>query len=109
MISTDEATTTGTAARPGGMTPRRRKIALLLGALAIAGMGAVTVSCSSPSEQQDKPTETSVTTPSMSPTEKNVRTNVTRTPGAAAPPAHGNPAVPCGFGPAGGAPCGNNG
>ena len=45
---------------------------------------------------------------SVAPTEKAVRTNVTRGPDAAAPPAHGgNAAVPCGFGPQGGQGCSN--
>ena len=108
MFTTDEAAN-APATHPYRRAGRRRKVALLLGALAIVGMGAVTVSCSSTSEEQEKPTESSVTNPS--PTEKNLRTNVTRAPGAVAPPGsgHGNAAVPCGFGPAGGAPCGNNG
>ncbi|MGI9126446.1 MAG: hypothetical protein ACR2JM_17130 [Mycobacterium sp.] len=91
---------------------RTRRTALLLSAMAVIGMGSVTVACS---PRNDKPAETSVTTtPSASTTpaapsetEKNVRTNVTRTP-AAAVPGGGNPAVPCGFGPAGGGPCSNN-
>jgi hypothetical protein len=87
-----------------------RKSALLLGALAIVGMGSVTVACSPRTEQ---PADTSVTTPatdpSGTPTEKNVRTNVTRTPMSAVPPGGGgNPAIPCGFGPAGGGPCTRN-
>jgi hypothetical protein len=40
----------------------------------------------------------------LSPTEKNVRTNVTRSPEVVSP-GGGNGAVPCGFGPAGGGPC----
>jgi hypothetical protein len=85
-----------------------RKASLALGALAVIGMGGMTVACSSPHE---KPAETSVTQPSVSPTEKAARTNVTRAPAAAVPgtAGGGNLAVPCGFGPAGGAPCGNNG
>jgi hypothetical protein len=85
-----------------------RKASLVLGALAVIGMAGMTAACS---PQPERPAETSVTQPSVSPTEKAVRTNVTRTPAAAVPgaAAGGNAAVPCGFGPAGGAPCGNNG
>ncbi len=85
-----------------------RKAALVLGALALIGMGGLTVACS---PQPEKPAETSTTQPSASPTEKALRTNVTRAPAAAVPgtAGGGNAAVPCGFGPAGGAPCGNNG
>lgn len=80
-----------------------RKAALLLGALAVIGMGGVTVACSPAPE---KPAETSVNTPDPTPTEKAVRTNVTRAPMSAGPQGgHGNAAVPCGFGPAGGGPC----
>jgi hypothetical protein len=86
-----------------------RRFALLLSLLAIAGMGSVTVACS---PRHEKPAETSVpasTNPSETPPEKNVRTNVTRTPMSAVPPGGGgNPAIPCGFGPAGGLPCSNN-
>lgn len=87
-------------------TPLRRT-ALLLSALAVISMGGVTVACSPRSE---KPAET-VKVPETAPTEKSVRTNVTRSPMVAVPPGSGsgNAAVPCGFGPAGGAPCGNNG
>lgn len=90
-------------------TPKNlRKATLVLSALAVIGMGGMTVACS---PQPEKPAETSVTQPTASPTEKAVRTNVTRAPSAAVPgtAGGGNPAVPCGFGPAGGAPCGNNG
>ena len=96
------------------MSSARQKIrrsALLLSALAIVSMGSVTVSCS---PRHEKPADTSGTTPSTSPsgtpTEKNIRTNVTRTPMSAVPPGGGggNPAVPCGFGPAGGLPCTRN-
>lgn len=52
-----------------------RNGSLLLGALAIAGMGTMTVACS---PKNEKPAETSVTTPT--PTEKAVRTNVTKSP-----------------------------
>ena len=86
-----------------------RRSALLLSALAIVGMGSVTVACS---PRNEKPAEPSATTPSTdpsgTPTEKNVRTNVTRTPMSAVPPGGGNPAIPCGFGPAGGGPCTRN-
>lgn len=83
-----------------------RRMSVGLGALAILGMGSITVACSPRSE---KPAETSVApspgSASPSPTEKGVRTNVTRAPDAVSPGAGGNPAVPCGFGPAGGGPC----
>ena len=86
-----------------------RRMSLLLSALAVIAMGTATVACSS---RNEKPAETGVNTPppSASPTEKGLRTNVTRTPMAVVPPGvgGGNPAVPCGFGPAGGGPCGNN-
>lgn len=88
-----------------GVTSRRAS--LLLSALAVIGMGTATVACSPRSE---KPAETTSTTqPSASPTEKGMRTNVTRTPMAVTPPGAGggNPAVPCGFGPSGGLQCGN--
>ena len=90
-----------------GRTPstRARKAALLLGALAIVGMGATTVACST---RADKPAETPAPPASVAPSEKAVRTNVTRGPDAAVPPVGGNAAVPCGFGPQGGAPCSNN-
>lgn len=85
-----------------------RRISLGISALAIIGMGSVTVACSPRSE---KPAETSVppshSSAQPSPTEKNVRTNVTRSPVSAVPPVGGNAAVPCGFGPAGGLPCTN--
>lgn len=84
-----------------------RKAAMLLSALAVIGMGGLTVACSPAGEKHEAPT-TSVTTPSVSTTEKAVRTNVTRAPMSAVPAHGGNAAVPCGFGPAGGAPCGNN-
>jgi hypothetical protein len=85
-----------------------RKATPVLGALALIGMGGVTVACSA---QPGKPAETSVTQPTASTEEKSVRTNATRPPGAAVPGSAGggNPAVPCQFGPDGGAPCGNNG
>ena len=57
-----------------------RKGSLLLGSLAVAAMGTVTVACSPRTEQ---PAETSVVTPS--PTEKAVRTNVTKSPDAVKP------------------------
>lgn len=86
----------------------KRKIALGLSALAIVGMGSVTVACSPRSE---KPAETPSTS-NATPTEKGMHTNVTRAPMSVAPAGGGgggNPAVPCGFGPRGGGPCGNNG
>jgi len=85
-----------------------RRSALLLSLLAIVGMGSVTVACS---PRHEKPAETSVpasTDPSETPPEKSIRTNVTRTPMSAVPPGGGNPAIPCGFGPAGGGPCTRN-
>ena len=95
-------------AAPRGMTSRR--ISLLLSALAVIGMGTATVACS---PRTEKPAGTSVTNsaPSAIPTEKGLSTNVTRAPMSVAPQGAGggNPAVPCGFGPAGGGPCGNNG
>lgn len=96
----------------------KRKIALGLSALAIVGMGSVTVACSPRSEKPAEPTSTVAPnsgTPSSGatavPTEKGMQTNVTRAPISVAPAAGGggNPAVPCGFGPRGGGPCGNNG
>jgi hypothetical protein len=85
----------------------KRKIALGLSALAIAGMGSITVACS---PRTEKPAEPSVsnTAPPAEPTEKNLQTNVTRAPMSAGPQrgGGGNPAVPCGFGPQGGARCG---
>jgi hypothetical protein len=104
---------TGRIASATGGTPRltrSRRISIALSALAVVGMGTATVACS---PRNEKPAETSVNTPapSATPTEKGMRTNVTRSPMAAVPPggAGGNGAVPCGFGPAGGGPCGNNG
>lgn len=90
--------------------PRRRgrRISTLLAALAIVGTGTSTVACS---PRNEKPAETGVTAPPVSPTEKGMRTNVTRPPMSVAPQGGGgggNPAVPCGFGPAGGGPCTNN-
>lgn len=98
MNEIQTTTRTGTSLRKGG---------LMLAALAVIGMGG-SVACS---PKHEKPAETNVTTPSVSPTEKSVRTNVTRAPAAAVPntAGGGNAAVPCGFGPSGGAPCGNNG
>lgn len=89
------------------MQTAKRKIALGLSALAIIGMGSITVACS---PRTEKPAETSVPSPSATPTEKGMRTNVTRAPASAVSPggAGGNPAVPCGFGPQGGGPCSNN-
>lgn len=88
--------------------PTKRKIALGLSALAIVGMGSITVACS---PRTEKPAEPSVSNsaPSAAPTEKNVKTNVTRAPLSVAPPmGDGNAAKPCGFGPQGGGPCSNN-
>lgn len=91
-------------------TSTKRKIALGLSALAIAGMGSITVACT---PRTEKPAEPGISEsgPSAVPTEKNMQTNVTRAPLSVAPRAGGggNPAKPCGFGPQGGAPCGNNG
>ncbi len=67
-------------------TRQAGKVALL-GAMAIIGLGGMTVACSSPSEKPAEST-TSVTTPSVRPTEKNVN---------ATPPPEGNRAVPCGY------------
>jgi hypothetical protein len=77
-------------------------MSLWLSALAVLGMGSVTVACSRPEKPAETPPSQSGT-PS-SPTEKGIRTNVTRSPMSVAPPG-GNGAVPCGFGPAGGGPC----
>ncbi len=88
------------------VTPRR--VALLIGAVSIVGMGTVTVACS---PRTEKPAEPGVSHPAPTvrpvPTEKAVHTDVTRSPMVAVPPGGhvGNPAVPCGFGPAGGLPC----
>ncbi|HPX37274.1 MAG TPA: hypothetical protein PLH92_11665 [Mycobacterium sp.] len=87
----------------------KRRIALGLSALAIVGMGSVTVACS---PRGEKPAETTNTnTNTAVPTEKGMQSNVTRAPISVAPRGGGggNPAVPCGFGPQGGGPCGNNG
>ena len=88
-------------------TTTPKKISLAIAALAIAAMGGMTVACS---PRGDKPAETNTPSSQMSPTEKNVRTNVTRPPMSVAPNGSGagggNASVPCGFGPAGGAPCG---
>lgn len=85
-----------------------RRMSLWLSAVAVLGMGSVTVACS---PRTEKPAESSVapsqSSASPSPTEKGIRTNVTRSPMSAVPPGGGNPAVPCGFGPAGGGPCTN--
>lgn len=88
----------------------KRTVALGLSALAIAGMGSITVACSPRTEKPAEPSSSNPAPPAA-PTEKNVRTNVTRTPMSVAPPiggGGGNPAKPCGFGPQGGAPCGYN-
>ena len=86
-----------------------RRTSLWLSAVAILGMGSVTVACSPRTEKPAETPPSSTAEPSPgtaepSPTEKGVRTNVTRAPDAVSP-GGGNPAVPCGFGPAGGAPC----
>lgn len=86
------------------MQTAKRKIALGLSALAIIGMGSITVACS---PRTEKPAETSVPSSTATPTEKGVRSNVTRAPNSVSP-GGGNPAVPCGFGPQGGGPCSNN-
>lgn len=82
-----------------------RKGAVVLSAFALIGLGTVTVACS---PRNEKPADSSVTTPEPSPTEKGMRTNVTRSPMSVAPPGGGNGAVPCGFGSAGGLPCSRN-
>ena len=81
-----------------------RRTSLWISALAVLAMGSVTVACS---PRNEKPAETppSQSGASPSPTEKGMRTNVTRSPLSAVPPVGGNGAVPCGFGPAGGGPC----
>ena len=95
-----------------------RKVSLLLSLLSVVAMGTLTISCSPRTEE---PAETTVPTPSVtssetssvtgsqtvSPTDKNVRTEVTRSPIGAVPPGGSaqNSAVPCGYGPAGGFPC----
>lgn len=58
-----------------------RSGSFVIGALAVVGMGTLTVACSPSSE---KPAETSVTTPS--PTEKVVRTSMTKAPNSFHPP-----------------------
>lgn len=56
-----------------------RKGSLLVGSLAVVAMGAVTVACSPRTEEPaDTPSGTSVAVPA--PTEKQVRTNVTKSP-----------------------------
>lgn len=84
-----------------------RKASALLGASALIAMGGLMTACS-PRNEQPVPTESPSSAPSANPTEKNVRTNVTRPPMSVAPNGGGNGAVPCGFGPAGGGPCSNN-
>lgn len=61
-----------------------RKGSLLLGSLAVAAMGTVTVACSPRTEEPAEPSGASVSVPS--PTEKQVRTNVTKSPILDAPP-----------------------
>ncbi len=82
---------------------------LVLSAVAIATMGATTVACTPRTEKpSDVPAEFPAPNVHPSPTEKGLRTNVTRPPMSVAPNVQGgNPAVPCGFGPAGGLPCQN--
>ena len=91
-------------------TAIKRKVALGLSALAIVSMGSITVACSPRTEKPAEPGVSETAPPAMpaNPTEKNVRTNVTRAPISAGPQGggHGNAAVPCGFGPQGGARCG---
>lgn len=102
---TIQSESTPTLITPSKST-RARKAALLLAGLAIVGMGATTVACS---RGADKPAETPAPPASVAPSEKAVRTNVTRGPDAAVPPVQGggNAAVPCGFGPQGGQGCSN--
>ena len=78
-----------------------RKVSLLASALAIITMGTVTVACTPRTEQ---PADPNATQSEMAPTQKNVRTNVTRTGMSAAPPPMSD-SRPCGFGPGGGASC----
>ena len=82
-----------------------RRTSLGVSALAIIGMGTLTVACTPRTQQPTQPDETSLTGPTALPTEKDLRTNVTRTGMSAAPPIHPGGNVPCGFGPAGGAGC----
>ena len=86
-----------------------RKTCALLGASALIAMGGLATACS-PRNEQPAETNAPSSKPSAetTPTEKNVRTNVTRSPMSVAPNGGGNGAVPCGFGPAGGGPCSNN-
>lgn len=83
---------------------RLRTGSALLGALAVAGMATMTVSCTSRSEKPAEPTG-SRTAPVMSPTAKNGYNPITRTPqsfspngGGSGPVSGPNAAVPCGFG-----------
>lgn len=89
-----------------------KRISALLGAAAVIGMGGMTVACTPRTENPADTTTSNPQAPSADPdpTEKGLRTNVTRTPMSASPGggAGGNAAVPCGFGPAGGGPCGRN-
>lgn len=84
-----------------------RKTSALLGASALIAMGGLATACGTRTEQP-APSESPSSSAPVSPTEKNVRTNVTRPPMSVAPNGGGNGAVPCGFGPAGGGPCSNN-
>jgi hypothetical protein len=106
-----KASVANTAGRATTLQSGYQRIALGLGALAIVGMGAATSACGLP---HDAPTQAGSNTSAFHATsvEKALRTNVTRTPQAVAPPrgaVTGNPAVACGFGPRGGGPCANNG
>ncbi len=74
----------------------KQKIALGLSALAVIGMGSVTLACSPRSE---KPAETSDTAPAT-PIEKHVRVDPD--------PGGGDNGSACGFGPEGGLPCNSN-
>lgn len=76
-----------------------RRASLLIGTLAIITMGTVTVACTPRTEKPADPGASEI-----APTEKNVRTNVTRTGMSAAPPVVGG-SRPCGYGPSGGAGC----
>lgn len=76
-----------------------RRASLLISALAIVTMGTVTVACTPRTEQPADPSVSEI-----APSEKNVRTNVTRTGMSVAPPGVGG-SRPCGFGPGGGGPC----
>ena len=102
---------TTTAGCPAARRSGYQRLALGLGALAIAGMAATTAACGL---GHGEPTHAGPSTAAFNPTtiDKALRTNVTRTPQGATPPREvvmGNPAVACGFGPHGGGLCANNG